>query len=220
MYSDTYIAPKFKADVFTCLYCRKPATQTWHKLSDFSFGRRTVSSPSQHKDKFNNIRVSKCGECEKPTIWDNEDPVYPFTGHQPPPHPDMPENIRMIYEEAASISQLSPRASCALMRYAIEELIKSMGYKGRLVNIIDKMNEEKVISKQIHECLHIVRLTGNNASHGNAIDMNDTTRVRQICMLLNQIVEELITQPKMRKSLLSEFSDSERERIEKRDKDS
>ena len=150
-------------------------------------------------------------------LWHNENPVYPITGHQPQPHADMPENIKEIYIEADKISQLSPRASCALMRYAIEEFIKGMGYKDRLFDNIGKMYKEGIISNAIKKGLDIVRLTGNEALHGNQIDINDNTKVSYIFKLINQIVEELISEPSKKESLLSEFSEGELNAIEKRD---
>ena len=78
-------------------------------------------------------------------MWQNDKVISPNTSHQPPAHTEMPEHVKSIYEEAASISRLSLRASCALMRHAIEELVKSMGYKGDLFENIGQMCREGLI---------------------------------------------------------------------------
>ena len=79
------------------------------------------------------------------------------------------------------------------------------------------MYKEGIISNAIKKGLDIVRLTGNEALHGNQIDINDNTKVSYIFKLINQIVEELISEPSKKESLLSEFSEGELNAIEKRD---
>ena len=219
MSNSNFIPPKSNEDKFSCPHCNVVTQHSWHPLTQYSYGRKSLTSHeiSRGKDRFSNMRVSICKYCEEPTLWHNENPVYPIIGYQPPPHPDMPKNIRLIYEEAASISQLSPRASCALMRYAIEELIKGMQYEGKLFDNIGELYKQDKISLTIKKGLDAVRLTGNNALHGNQIVIADPTKVNHIFMLINRIVEELISDPQRVESLLSEFSEGELEAIEKRD---
>ena len=103
------------------------------------------------------------------------------------------------------------------MRYAIEEFIKGMGYKDDLFDNIGKMYKESIISVTIKDGLDIVRVTGNNALHGNKIDIRDQTTVHLIFTLINQIVEELISIPNEKKYLSTLFSKGELKAIEKRD---
>ena len=219
MSKNNHIPPKFREDKFSCPHCNVVTQQSWHPLTQFSYGRKSVTNPemSRGKDKFSNMQVSICKYCQEPTLWHNENPVYPIAGHQSSPHPDMPENIRLIYEEAASISQLSPRASCALMRHAVEELVKDMGYKDDLFNNIGQMYEEGLIDDIIKDSLDIVRLTGNDALHGNQIDMNDQTNVDYMFELINEIVESLISSPKRRKNMLEKFGQNRLDSIKRRD---
>ena len=213
MSRNNYIPPKFNAESFTCPYCQVVTQHLWHKLSYFSIGGRKTG---QSEDKFKDMMVSKCYHCKNPTIWDNENPVYPVTGHQPPPHPDMPENIKLIYDEAASISQLSPRASCALMRCAVEEFVENVGYKGSLFENIGQMYKEGLIDDIIKDSLDIVRLTGNDSLHDNQIDMNDQTNVDYMFILINEIVES-ISSRKRRKDMLEKFGQNRLDSIKKRD---
>ena len=150
-------------------------------------------------------------------MWQDEKIISPNTSHQPPAHVEMPGHIKPIYEEAASISRASPRASCALMRYALEELVKSMGYKDGLYNDIGRMYQEGLIDDNIKDSLDIVRLTGNDALHSNQIDMDDQTNVDYMFELINEIVESLISSPKRRKSMLEKFGQNPLDSIKKRD---
>ena len=90
-------------------------------------------------------------------MWHNDKTISPNVSHQPPAHTEMPEQIKLIYEEASTISRLSPRASCALMRHALEELVKNIGYKDRLFDSIGQMYEEGLIDDAIKDALDIVR---------------------------------------------------------------
>ena len=150
-------------------------------------------------------------------MWHDDKTIYPNTSHQPSAHADMPENIKLIYDEAASISRLSPRASCALMRHALEELVKNMGYKGDLYNIIGQMYQEGLIDDTIKDSLDIVRLTGNDSLHSNRIDMDDQTNVDYMFILINEIVESLISSPKRKKDMLEKFGQNRLGSIKKRD---
>ncbi len=205
-----YICPKFNTNVFSCPYCKEPTSQHWLNCAE------DIDIFGGEEGNETDITFSQCIECKNLTIWVNEKLVYPFIGVQPPPHPDMPENIRSIYEEAASISHLSPRASCALMRYAIEELIKDLGYWNKtLFDTINQLNERDKISTAIKEGLNIVRLAGNQSMHSKEIIISDSTQVDDLFILINHIIIELISEPKRIESLLSKFK-SRLEPAEKR----
>ena len=103
------------------------------------------------------------------------------------------------------------------MRHALEELVKNMGYKGDLYNIIGQMYQEGLIDNSIKESLDIVRLTGNDALHSNQIDMNDHTNVDYMFILINEIVESLISSPKRRNNMLKKFDPKRIDSIKKRD---
>ena len=150
-------------------------------------------------------------------MWHNDKTIFPNTSHQPPAHTEMPEQIKLIYEEASTISRLSPRASCALMRHALEELVKNIGYKDRLFDSIGQMYEKGLIDDAIKDALDIVRLTGNDSLHSNQIDMSDQTNVDYMFILINEIVESLIALPKRRKGMLEKFGENRLDSIKKRD---
>ena len=86
-----------------------------------------------------------------------------------------------------------------------------------LYNDIGKMYQEGLIDDNIKDSLDIVRLTGNDALHGNVIDMNDQTNVDYMFVLINEIVESLIASPKRRKDMLEKFGESRLDSIKRRD---
>ena len=211
--------PELLKPNFKCLHCQIVTQHEWRNLESKSIARNKMGG-IKHYTGFSDLEVFKisiCYNCRGIAMWQNETIISPNTSHQPSAHPDMLEHIKPIYEEAASISRASSRASCALMRYALEELIKSMGYKDGLYNDIGKMYQEGLIDDNIKDSLDIVRLTGNDALHSNQIDMDDQTNVDYMFELINEIVESLISSPKRRKSMLEKFGQNPLDSIKKRD---
>ena len=70
------------------------------------------------------VCVSLCAKCENATLWLDEKIIYPTARMGPPANSDLPDNVKEIYEEASAIARLSTRAACALLRLAIEMLLK------------------------------------------------------------------------------------------------
>jgi len=84
-------------------------------------------------------------------------------------YPDyVPEPIRKDYEEAASISQLSPKASAALIRRALQGMIKDKWpvLKDKYLNEQINSLDDKVPAHQ-KEALHGIRKIGNVGAHMN-----------------------------------------------------
>ena len=60
--------------------------------------------------------------------------VFPIKGTGPAAADDMPDGIRADYDEANSISAISPRGAAALLRLAIQKLCKYLGQPGKNIN--------------------------------------------------------------------------------------
>ncbi|MCY3681983.1 MAG: DUF4145 domain-containing protein [Gemmatimonadetes bacterium] len=123
-----------------------------------------------------------------------------------------------MYNEAADIANLSPRAACALLRLAIQMLLKQLGEKGDNINEDIKNLVTKRLDPQIQQALDIVRVTGNHAVHPGEIDFNDTTDVQTLFELINVIADTLITRPKRIDAMFNRLPENDRKAIEKRDK--
>ena len=133
------------------------------------------------------------------------------------PNKDLNDEIKKVYNEAAEIAEKSPRAACALLRLAMEMLLKQLGETGNINEGIKNL-VKKGLSSQIQQSLDIVRVTGNNAIHPGKIDSGETAQPRVLFDLINIIAQALITQPKQIQGIYEDLPEESRKAIEKRDK--
>jgi hypothetical protein len=62
----------------------------------------------------NVVRTTLCRHCEEFHLWHLEAMVFPVRGLAPQPIPEMPQEVRDYYDEAATISTYSPQiCGCA-----------------------------------------------------------------------------------------------------------
>lgn len=219
--------PNLYERAFTCPHCSAYANMEWNNIYE---GRTFDVSYS--------IYIAICQHCRNYSVWHNfgviqdsklitvQEILYPKQTAIPPIE-DMPESIKQIYLEASSVLGDSPRASCALLRLALQELMvhlkdnyeKYKILKGK--NINDDIGElvKLGLSPEIQRALDIVRITGNNAVHSTKeLDINDTREIAyRLFELLNFIVKEMITRPKEINSLFSQMPKGAKESIGKRD---
>ncbi len=215
-----YTPPVFKASAFNCPYCGAYANMVWLKLQSCS-NNRLGDTP---------LHMCYCNHCKKNAYWiaepDSEDfekehirMLVPDGALAPMPHPDMPDKVRLDYEEARTISANSPRGSSALLRLAIQKLCVFLGQKGENVNDDIASLVRKGLPVEIQQALDIVRVVGNNAVHPGELSENDVAAVSaSLFELVNQIVEEKISRPKKLQELFGNLPEGARKAIEKRDK--
>lgn len=135
-----------------------------------------------------------------------------------PPHLDMPINIVEDYNEARSVFSKSPKASVALLRLAIQKLMKELGEKGENINSDVKSLVSKGLPIEIQKAFDYCRVVGNNAVHPGEINLNDTPEMGQhLFSMINFIIEDRITRPKSIASLYDKLPETAREAIAKRD---
>ena len=218
-----YSPPKYRSDGFNCPYCSAYAKQTWWYIiptEDKSCSHQIMKAISIIPNVY--VEVSFCSRCQQPTFWlanpDMPKIMYPATRTSPPANDDLDDSIKKIYNEAADIANLSPRAACALLRLAIQMLLKQLGEKGDSINNDIKNLVAKGLNPQIQQALDIVRVTGNHAVHPGEIDFNDTTDVQTLFELINVIADTLITQPKRIDAMFNRLPENDLKAIEKRNK--
>lgn len=204
-----YYPPKFKAEEFNCVYCGVYSHQAWRSIE---FAATTNKLPYE---------ASNCSHCHKLSLWkiNSEtilDPI--FTTHLPA-HKEMPNEIKALYDEALTIIDLSPKASAALLRLAIQNLMPLIGANtGKLDKDIAKLVSEG-LPKEIQQALDFCRVIGNNAVHPNELNIDDTPEMAHAMFeMLNFIVEEKIAKPKRVKELFARLPAGALTAIEKRDK--
>ena len=189
-------------------------------LSNISSGYPTVHpklSQQTYRLLYNTF-VSSCNHCQKASIWLRDNLIYPQSSAAPPANPDLPDNIRIDYDEASKIMNSSPRGAAALLRLVIQKLCKELGQKGEDINDDIGALVAQGLSQQIQQALDMVRVIGNNAVHPGQIDLKDD-RETALCLFsyVNLIVDRMISEPKRIEEAYQGLPERAREAIERRD---
>jgi len=200
---------------------RSPEEQSFilERIRKFSTGKvfYAEEATSSYSYVASNINFSKCYACEDISVWIHEKLVFPSEKTGPEPNIDLPENIKVDYEEARSILDLSPRGSAALLRLCIQKLCSHLTGENDLNPAIGKL-QKKGLRKKVINALDIVRVIGNEAVHPGTIDLNDDREAAESLFgLVNIIAEEMISEEKHINNLYSKLPESKRRQIEKRD---
>ena len=111
-----------------------------------------------------------------PAIWTQ---VHPRGSARGPVPVEVPENIRGDYEEACLVLPLSPKASAALSRRCLQNILRAQGYSApNLAQEIDMVLSEtdptKAISPTLRSTIDGVRNFGNFSAH----PMTDVTSLQ------------------------------------------
>ena len=131
--------------------------------------------------------------------------IFPEVYDVPQPNQDLNKTIRRLYNEAALIVNHSSRASCALLRLALEILCMNEGAnddnlpegKRRLSDRINYLVKEMGLSVEIAEAFHNVRHAGNEALHTGEINLTDDKSIAlELFEMINIIADDLITRKK------------------------
>lgn len=220
-----YHPPKYKSDAFHCPHCQVFAFQNWaHAVirvyKEDYFHDIGFKSPDigfkQIYIKGEIVEVAICAHCESGTFWLAKKIIYPLTRSVPPANSDLPDDVKQVYEEAASIADQSPRAASALLRLTLQMLLEHLGGT-RNLNTNIKNLVKKGLDLQIQQALDLVRVTGNHAAHPGEIVFDDTTDVQELFNLINTITFFLITQPKQTRERYDNLPKKDKENIAKRD---
>ena len=130
----------------------------------------------------------------------------------------MPEPVKSIYLEAASVYSKSPRGSAVLLRLGIQILCKELGESGKNINNDITELVKKGLPEIVQQSLDIVRGTGNDAVHPGQIARDDSEVVIQLFNLTNVIVEYMVALPKRVSGIYSSLPTDNVDAIKQRDK--
>ncbi len=208
-----YINPDSAITAFTCPHCH-----TISQMIYFSACWKKEESWWQiryaHADF---IKAAVCQNCNKITIWINDQYVYPEIVATEP-NADMPSSVKLLYDEAALIYNKSPRAACALLRLAVERLCNELGETGAIDKMIGSL-VQKGLPTIIQKALDAVRVIGNKAVHPGqiAFDVDDKSTAETLMKLLNIITERMISEPKEINGIFDALPQSAKDSIKKRD---
>lgn len=208
-----YFPPRYGEKSFSCPTCSAYTQQHWYEIKLFGpnvveynafAGLREVQddigetwdSIKENGYFADNLSaVSKCLVCEEVSVWVEGKIVYPLTHLAPLPNLDMPEDVMKIYVEARKVSTLSPTASTALLRLALEKLLPQVGAKKAKIDTMIGDLVSQGLPKEVEKALDSLRVIGNEAVHPGTIDLEDNTDVSiALFKLLNVVVDRMITQ--------------------------
>jgi len=210
---ERYYPPFFGGDAFHCPHCGVYARQEWFELEG---GRNEVVF--RHTEPLENYSASKCSHCQQYSIWLKDKMLYPTDSAAPLPAENMPEDVEEDFQEAKNIVNASPRAAAALLRLALQKLMKHLGEKGENLNDDIANLVRKGLPEKIQKALDSVRVIGNNAVHPGQIDLKDDAEAAiTLFELLNLIVEVMITQPKKVDQIYDKIPQEAKEAIKRRD---
>lgn len=142
-----YTAPAINVNAFNCPHCNAFADQRW---------QQSIIRGANSVIPVEGFFIAICMHCKKPSYWFVDQMIYPNKVIAPLPNPDLPEDIKTIFEEARQISNLSPKGSAALLRLAIQKLCVHLGEPGKDLNTDIGNLVKKGLPAKIQKALDIV----------------------------------------------------------------
>jgi len=163
--------------------------------------------------------VSRCEHCNGLTLWHKASIIMPRTVSVEQPNVDLGKDIIELYNEAAAILQDSPRAAAALLRLALQLLLKELGGKGKNIDDDIAMIVANGVDAQVQKAMDILRVFGNNSVHPGEINLKEKSElVTKMFKLINFVADKMITQKKELDGLFDELPVAVKQQIAKRDK--
>ena len=219
-----YCMPELNKKAFNCPHCGAFANQRWYSLmfehynTKALFNNSKLTSPEyRFRDNFgDNFRASRCDHCKKIALWNDRKIIYPRSITVESPNPDMPEVAKKLYMESAQILQDSPRASAALLRLALQEILNKVvkgGEKNSINENIGILSEG--VDETTQKALDIIRIIGNNAVHPGEIRVEEEN-TEDMYNLLNIIVQKTISNKKQIDDLWNNLPENYKESIKNR----
>lgn len=212
----TYVKPEKDKYIYTCPHCNtlsQMQRDTHYFDNDIeveNYGMRII---------YNELTIHRCQCCGKKILWIDDTYIYPDIVSEEA-NPDMPETVKQLYNEAALISNKSPRAACALLRLAVDTLCHELGETDRDINKNIGALVRKGLPQTVQQALDVVRVVGNKAVHPGQItfDVDDYATATMLMHLLNMIVTRMISEPNEINCLYQGLPESVKKSIENRDK--
>lgn len=212
----TYVKPEKDQNKYTCPHCNTLSQMQCDKHHFDSDKSRTRMSELLIS---NELTIHRCQCCGKKILWIDDTYIYPDIVSEEA-NPDMPNSVKQLYNEAALISNKSPRAACALLRLAVDKLCLELGETDRDINKNIGALVKRGLSQDVQQALDIVRVVGNKAVHPGqiAFDVDNYATATMLMHLLNMIVTRMISEPNEINCLYQGLPESVKKSIENRDK--
>lgn len=232
--------PKHMQPSFACPRCGALAAQEWgdlHVPSGRGGFKPLVDSQRMVTTGVTGARfvsppwsASKCYACKDHSIWllgslAFPDPQSARLAGVHAPHEEMPGDAAELFREAVSVLPFSRRAAAALCRASMERLVKFLDPDcPRRTKLDERLARlEGRVSTPTIDLLNVLRHVGNTALHGEQdgdgsatiyIDEDDETIAETFFLVINTLVDELITKPRRSADLYGTLPESVRNAYE------
>lgn len=172
-----------------CPHCSIHFHDNW-QLTYFERANNYMPTELHGEKVYWMYRAAYCPNCHEYTIQmtlgrdqeprDEWRQVYPIGARRGPVPPEVPGNIALDYVEACNVLPISAKASAALARRCLQNMLHAAGYVARdLAKEIDLLlNEEdpkKALPHKLRETVDSIRNFGNFSAH--PIDDKTTLQV-------------------------------------------
>ena len=226
-----FIAPTNMADSYTCPFCDTTSIQEWfvphfmEKVESYDeekgqyapSSKQNVFHPPLKGSEYTEWAFAQCAHCRRVTVWHSGHLVFPESVSGIVPNEDMPDDIKLLFIEADSIYAKSPRASAALLRLALQELLNEvLGDKAEssIFENTKLVQQQRRCSEELIKAMDIIRYEGNESVHPGEINLNDNAdEATYLFVLLNMICYELFSAPKRLKESYALIPGSKRSRF-------
>jgi uncharacterized protein DUF4145 len=170
-------------------------------------------------------QATLCASCDGWAIWYGRTMVYPPPRLGGAPHPDMPDDVRQLFEEASAVAAVSSRAGAAFARVTVERLLKTLfpDVQPKLEYLIAEA-KRRGVSPAVGQMLDVMRVTGNGAVHvddnpGDLVvlvldEVQGPELVSKLLQAINDLVQQLITMPREAAELKARIPASIQARID------
>ena len=188
------------------------------KYSEHNFKEDEICITFDECIDTNTTTLARCANCGNKIIWIKDEYVYPNL-LPISPNEDMPNVVKVLYEEAGLIYTKSPRAACALLRLAIDRLCNELGETDRDINKNIASLVKRGLSIEVQRAFDIVRVVGNKAVHPGqiAFDVDSVETAETLFTLINLIVDRLISEPKRIDEMFDNLPENVKNAVKKRD---
>lgn len=212
-----YKNPAYQETAFNCPHCNVLAKMDWYNLSAWS---GSVISRATYRD-IENKDACECTNCYEYSLWELKTygdayehiMIYPSIKHGEPAHIEMPEDVKLDYEEARLIFGHSPRGAAALLRLTLQKLMVYLGEDGSHIHSnIKNLIAKNTMSDIILKALDATRIIGNESVHPGRMLESDREIVSQhLFKFINLVIEKGIAEPKLVEEMYSKTPETKRE---------
>lgn len=221
MLNRNYERPGYKKEAFNCLECTVFSKHDWfmtHVSESCGYFENTIGLKS---GKFSELYSCRCQKCGHISFWYKGKLIWPLIFGIERPMEEMPEDIKELYNEAASIIELSPKGACALLRLALQKLCNKLADVSETTDLNDTIQilVDRGLPVKLQQAMDTVRIVGNDAVHPGEIVLDDNKELAYMMFgLMNLIVDKIIVEPMEIEELYNSLPEKKIEGIKNRNK--